>query len=249
MDYVDLGTSRLALVKVPAGTFQMGTTQVLTANNDWDNDVEHPVHEVRITKDFWMGQFPVTQRQWQEMMGNNPSYFRDAGPDAPVEQVSWNDAQAFIAKLNSRQTRWTVRLPTEAEWEYASRAGTTGETYGPLDDIAWSKGNNTGSTHPVGQKAPNAFGLYDMLGNVWQWCQDWFGPYTGAPVADPQGEPTGGKRVMRGGCFYCAAVHCRAARRNRDPQEHLSRSIGFRVVAVLNSKPLATGLETPRPAR
>jgi formylglycine-generating enzyme required for sulfatase activity len=119
------------------------------------------VHKVTISKDFWIGQFPVTQQQWQEVMGNNPSYCRSAGPDAPVEQVSWNDAQVFIAKLNGGQTRWTVRLPTEAEWEYASRAGTTEETYGPLDDIAWHKSNNSGSTHPVGQKVPNAFGLYD----------------------------------------------------------------------------------------
>jgi formylglycine-generating enzyme required for sulfatase activity len=236
-DYVVVGESQIALVKIPAGTFQMGTAQVLKAEDDWDNDVEHPVHEVRITKTFWMGEFSVTQREWQGVMGNNPSYCRNAGPDAPVEQVSWNDAQAFITKVNGQQTRWTVRLPTEAEWEYASRAGTTGETYGPLDDIAWYKGNNSGSTHPVGQKAPNAFGLYDMLGNVWQWCQDWFAPYTSASLIDPQGAPTGEKRVMKGGCFYCAAIHCRAARRNRDPQDHLSRSIGFRIVAEARTGP------------
>ncbi|MGC1258956.1 MAG: formylglycine-generating enzyme family protein [Candidatus Acidiferrales bacterium] len=245
MDYVDLGKSRIALVKVPAGTFQMGTAQVLTAEDDWNNDVEHPVHEVRITKDFWMGQFSVTQSQWQAVMGNNPSYCRNAGPDAPVEQVSWNDTQAFIARLNSQQARWTVRLPTEAEWEYACRAGTAGETYGPVDDVAWYKGNNSGSTHPVGQKVPNAFGLYDMLGNVWQWCQDWFGPYTSASSVDPEGAPTGEKRVMRGGCFYCAAIHCRAARRNRDPQDHLSRSIGFRIVAVARAGESPRTLSTP----
>jgi formylglycine-generating enzyme required for sulfatase activity len=235
MDYVDIGKYRNAMVKVPAGIFQMGTAQVLTTGQDWNNDVERPVHEVRITKEFWIGQSPVTQREWQEVMGNNPSYFRSAPPDAPVEQVTWNDTQTFIAKLNSRQTRWTVRLPTEAEWEYASRAGTTAETYGPLGDIAWYKGNNSGLTHPVGQRVPNAFSLYDMLGNVRQWCQDWFGPYTSASSVDPQGAPTGEKRVMRGGCFYCAAIHCRAARRNRDPQDHLSRSIGFRIVAELRT--------------
>jgi formylglycine-generating enzyme required for sulfatase activity len=236
-DNVVVGESQIALVRIPAGTFQMGTAQVLSAEGDWSNDVEHPVHEVRITRAFWMGKFAITQREWQEVMGNNPSYCRSAGPDAPVEQVSWNDTQAFIVKVNSQQTRWTVRLPTEAEWEYASRAGTTGETYGPLDDIAWYKGNNSGATHPVGQKAPNAFGLYDMLGNVWQWCQDWFGPYTSASLVDPQGPPTGEKRVMKGGCFYCAAIHCRAARRNRDPQDHLSRSIGCRIVADARTDP------------
>ena len=163
IEYVDLRSSRLSLVRVPAGIFKMGTNQVITTSQGWDNEVERPTHEVRITKDFWMGRFPVTQGQWQEVMGNNPSYCRDAGPDAPVEQVSWNDSQAFIAKLNSQQTRWTVRLPTEAEWEYACRGNTTEETYGRLDEIAWYGGNNTHSTHPVGQKLPNSFGLYDML--------------------------------------------------------------------------------------
>jgi len=236
IEYVDLRSSRLSLVRVPAGIFKMGTNQVITTSQGWDNEVERPTHEVRITKDFWMGRFPVTQGQWQEVMGNNPSYCRDAGPDAPVGQVSWNDSQAFIAKLNSQQTRWTVRLPTEAEWEYACRGNTTEETYGRLDEIAWYGGNNTHSTHPVGQKLPNSFGLYDMLGNVWQWCQDWFGSYTGASLIDPQGPATGEKRVMRGGCWYCDAIHCRAARRNRDPQDHLSRSIGFRIVAIARTE-------------
>jgi formylglycine-generating enzyme required for sulfatase activity len=231
-DSVDLGRSRLSLILVPPGVFQMGSPQVLATPDGWDNEVERPVHQVTITKGFWIGEFSITQRQWEEVMGNNPSYFAGAGPDLPVEQVSWTDAQAFIAKVNGKQTRWTVRLPTEAEWEYAARAGTTGETYGPVDSIAWYAGNNSRTTHPVGQKRPNGFGLYDMLGNVWQWCEDWFAPYASAPAIDPQGPPDGEKRVMRGGCWYCDAIHARAARRNRDPQEHLSRSIGFRIVAV-----------------
>ena len=185
-----------------------------------------------MSQDFWMGQFAVTQRQWQEAMGNNPSKFQGAGPEAPVEQVSWKDVQGFLAKVNTIQTRWTVRLPTEAEWEYAARAGTTGETYGPLDDIAWYGAKGLRTTHPVGQKLPNAFGLYDMLGNVWQWCQDWFGQYSSEPVIDPQGQPNGERRVTRGGCFYCDAVHERAARRNRDLEDQSSQSIGFRIVAV-----------------
>jgi formylglycine-generating enzyme required for sulfatase activity len=239
-DYVELPKSRLAIVRIPAGTFRMGTDQVLRADDHWKtcsdcpprNDVERPVHRVTISEGFWMGQFPVTQRQWLEMMGNNPSKLRDAGPEAPVEQVSWKDVQIFLAKVNTIQVRWTVRLPTEAEWEYATRSGSTGETYGPLDDIAWYRGNGSSRTHPVGQKLPNAFGLYDILGNVWQWCQDWFGLYSSEPAIDPQGPPTGEKRVMRGGCFYCDAIHERAARRNRDPEEYLSQSIGFRIVAV-----------------
>jgi formylglycine-generating enzyme required for sulfatase activity len=240
-DYVDLPKSRLLVVRIPAGMFRMGTDRVLTADDRWKpcqkcpprNDVERPVHQVTISKDFWMGQFPVTQLQWQEVIGNNPSHLRAAGPDAPVEQVSWKDVQVFLTKVNAIQNRWTVRLPTEAEWEYAARAGSTGETYGPLDDIAWYSANGSGTTHPVGKKLPDAFGLYDMLGNVWQWCQDWFDPYSSAPAIDPKGPPKGDRRVTRGGCFYCDAIHERAARRNRDLEEHLSPSIGFRIVAVL----------------
>ena len=175
-----------------------------------------PVHQVTITRDFWMGKFPVTQGQWQAVMGGNPSYFRNIGPDAPVDSVNFRDVQVFLAKVNATQSRWTVRLPTEAEWEYASLAGTTGATYGPLDRIAWYRANSGSSTHPVGQKAANAFGLYDMLGNVWDWCQDWFAPYTSVAVFDPQGPSTGDRRVTGGGCYYCDAVHERAARRNRN---------------------------------
>ena len=239
-DYVELVKSRLVIVRIPAGAFQMGTDLVIRADDHWEpcakcparNDVERPVHRVTISEDFWMGQFPVTQRQWQEVMGTNPSYFQGVGPEAPAEQVSWRDVQAFLAKVNTIQVRWTVRLPTEAEWEYAARAGSTGETYGPLDDIAWYGGNASHTIHAVGQKLHNAFGLYDMLGNVWQWCQDWFGPYSPGNVIDPQGPPTGERRITRGGCFYCDAVHERAARRNRDLEDHFSQSIGFRVVAI-----------------
>lgn len=239
-DYVELVKSRLAIVRIPAGTFRMGTDLVIRADDGWRscsdcpprNDVERPVRPVTISEDFWMGQFLVTQRQWQDVMGNNPSYFQGAGLEAPVEQVTFQDVQAFLAKVNTIQNRWTVRLPTEAEWEYAARAGSTGETYGPLDDIAWYGGDGARTTRPVGQKLPNAFGLYDTLGNVWQWCQDWFAPYSSEPAIDPQGPPSGERRVTRGGCFYCDAIHERAARRNRDLVDHRSQSVGFRVAAV-----------------
>ncbi len=239
-DYVDLGKSRLVVVKIPAGTFRMGSDHVINADDAWEpcstcparNDVERPVHQVTISKDFWIGLFDVTQEQWHAVMGNNPSYNKSAGFDAPVEQVSWKDVQAFLSRANAIQSRWTLRLPTEAEWEYAARAGTAAETYGPVDDIAWYKSNAGHTTHPVGHKKPNAFGLYDMLGNVWQWCQDRFGPYPDGPVTDPQGALSGDKHPTRGGCYYCDAVHARAARRNRDLEDHASRSIGFRIVAV-----------------
>lgn len=238
--YLDMEKARVAIVRIPAGTFLMGSNLNIKADDYWKpctncaarNDVERPVHQVTISKDFWMGQFDITQEQWQAVMDNNPSHAQAAGPKAPVEQVSWKDVQVFLAKVNAMHTHWTVRLPTEAEWEYAARAGTSGETYGPLGAIAWNGGNSSGSTHPVGQKLPNAFGLYDMLGNVWQWCQDWFGPYSSGAVTDPRGAETGEKRVTRGGCYYCDAVHERAARRNRDLEDHLSQNIGFRIVAV-----------------
>jgi formylglycine-generating enzyme required for sulfatase activity len=215
----------------------MGTNLVIKADDHWNpcdscgarNDVERPVHQVTIPKDFWMGEFDVTEAQWQAVMGTNPSEFK--GADLPVENVDFKDVQVFLSKVNAMQNKWTVRLPTEAEWEYAARAGTTGETYGPPDEIAWYGADSGKTLHPVGQKKPNAFGLYDMLGNVWQWCQDWFAPYSKDPVTDPQGATTGDLRATRGGCYYCAAVHIRAARRNRDTEDHKSRTIGFRIVA------------------
>jgi formylglycine-generating enzyme required for sulfatase activity len=231
-EQVLLGAADLTLVPIPAGTFRMGTDQVITDGAGWTNDAERPVHEVRITRAFWLGEVPVTQGQWQAVMGSNPSIVPSAGPDAPAENVSWDDAQAFIAKLNGMQARWTFRLPTEAEWEYACRAGTKGETYGPLVEIGWYGENGERTTHPVAEKQPNGFGLYDMLGNVWQWCADWFGPYTAVRATDPAGPPTGERRITRGGCFYCDAIHCRAARRNRDTADHRSKSVGFRVAAV-----------------
>jgi formylglycine-generating enzyme required for sulfatase activity len=245
LEFLHLGKSRLILVGIPSGKFWMGTNQIIATQGNWTNDAERPVHQVTISRDFWMGQFPVTQRQWQEVMGDNPSYCKDAGPEAPVEQVTWNRVQAFLAKVNVSQHRWKVRLPTEAEWEYAARAGTTGERYGPLDEIAWYKANGSGTTHPVGKKLPNAFGLYDMLGNVWQWCQDRFGAYPAASVVDPQGPTEGERRATRGGCYYCDAIHERAARRNRDLTEHSWRSIGFRIVAT----PRTDVIILPRPPR
>ena len=238
--YVAAGDTRIAIIRIPPGRFLMGTNEAIHADDSWKpcascpprNDAERPAHQVTITHEFWMGEFDVTQGQWQAVMGTNPSHSKESGPDAPVERVSWNDVQQFLGKVNASQQEWMVRLPTEAEWEYAARAGTTTETYGPLDDIAWYRGNGGGKTHRAGEKRPNAFGLYDMLGNVWQWCSDWFGPYPSATAVDPTGPESGDKRIDRGGCYYCDAIHERASRRNRDTVEHASPSIGFRIVAV-----------------
>jgi len=223
--------ARIEMVRIPPGHFRMGTDSTITGPQGWSNDGEGPAHDVTLTHSFWIGRYPITQRQWLAVMGVNPSHNLKSGLDAPVEQVSWGDCRAFITKLNQTQGLWIARLPSEAEWEYACRAGTSGERYGPIDQIAWYAGNSEGHSEPVGKKLPNAFGLYDMLGNVWQWCGDWFAAYSDSALVDPQGPASGEKRIMRGGCYYCDQVHARASRRNRDPEAHLYRSIGLRIAA------------------
>jgi formylglycine-generating enzyme required for sulfatase activity len=211
---------------------------------------------VKITKDFEMGKYEVTQAQWKSIMGSNPSRFK--GDDLPVEQVSWEDVQQFIQKLNSKSSRYIYRLPTEAEWEYACRAGTTGDYAGDLDSMAWyglEKANET--THPVGQKKPNAWGLYDMHGNVWEWCQDWYGDkyYASSPSANPRGpkknlqsSPSGSfprtpnppdypqthekdsGRVFRGGAWGNGASSCRSASRDSFEPGIRSSYLGLRLL-------------------
>jgi formylglycine-generating enzyme required for sulfatase activity len=189
-------------VRIPAGEFQMGS------ENDSD---EQPVHRVKISRDFEMGKCEVTQAQWQAVMGNNPSRFE--GDNLPVENVSWSDVQEFIKRLNQADSKYQYRLPTEAEWEYACRAGTTGDYAGDLDAMAWYEKNSGGKTHAVGQKQANAWGLYDMHGNVWEWCQDWYDSnyYRQSPGADPTGPTAGSARVFRGGSWDYAAACCRSA--------------------------------------
>ena len=169
------------------------------------------------------------------MMGSNPSYFK--GSTLPVEQVSWDDAVSYCAKLTARELAagrivagQAYRLPTEAEWEYAARAGTIGPRYGELDVIAWHSGNSGGETHPVKQKAANAWGLYDMIGNVWEWCSDWYGAYPSGSVTDPTGESSRSNRVYRGGSWINEARSCRSALRFRDEPGDRFNSLGFRSV-------------------
>ena len=184
----------IEFVWIPPGQFRMGSTSA-----EADDD-ERPRRRVRISRGFYMGTYKVTQEQWQAVMGTSPAHFSGC-LRCPVESVSWHDAQAFVAKLNDRAGRNLYRLPTEAEWEYAARAGTIGDRYAAsLDAVAWHEGNSDGRTHPVGTKAPNAWGLYGMLGNVREWVQDWYGSYSGGRVADPQGPGTGTARfrVYRG---------------------------------------------------
>lgn len=221
-------TSRaIALIEIPAGSFTMG---IKVPQGHFSPD--GPAHQVTLTQAFWMGKFPVTQGQWQAVMGNTPSFYQDAGLDAPVEEVSWDDAQQFLAKLNGMQQDWIFRLPTEAEWEYACRAGDQGEQDANLDAIAWYDQNSGDKPHPVGQKQPNAFGLYDMQGNVLQWCQDWSGGYPPDPAEDPKGPTDGEFRILRGGSFVDKAEQVRSTSRNAYAPDHSLMFAGFRVCAV-----------------
>lgn len=187
----------MEFVAIRPGTFMMGCS----AGDTECYSEEKPLHEVEITKPFEIGKYQVTQAQYQEVMGANPSYF--PGPNHPVEGVSWEDAQKFCEKLNARKDGFLYRLPTEAEWEYAARGGNSAARYGPLPEVAWYHDNSEGSTHPVGQKKPNGFGLYDTLGNVWEWVQDRYGQeyYSQSPDRDPPGPLSGEYRVARGGSW------------------------------------------------
>jgi formylglycine-generating enzyme required for sulfatase activity len=210
---VDLGGGvKMEMVLIPAGSFMMG--------DDNGDDAEKPVHKVTITKPFYLGKYEVTQEQWEAVMGNNPSKFK--GPKNPVEQVSRNECQAFLGKLNAKAGAQTGKfvLPTEAQWEYACRAGGTtkycfGDDEARLGDYAWYGANSLGRTHAVGEKKPNTFGLYDMHGNVWEWCADWYvlGYYAKSPADDPRGPTTGSLCMARGGGWFYPAGGCRSASR------------------------------------
>jgi len=213
-------TTSIELVLIPGGSFRMGSTSS-EAYGD-----EQPVHQVTLSS-FHIGKYPVTQRQWRAVMGKNPSRFK--GKDRPVEQVSWDDVQEFIQKLN-QLTGKRYRLPTEAEWEYAARGGTSGDRYGNIEDIAWYDDNSGGSTQPVGVKQPNAYGLYDMLGNVWEWCQDWYGSYTSSAKTNPTGPSSGSGRVYRGGSWFDDARGVGAPYRDSiDYTDYRSIDLGFRL--------------------
>jgi formylglycine-generating enzyme required for sulfatase activity len=225
----------MEFLAIPAGEFWMGA-----ADGDTDaQDDEKPLHRVIISKPFFLGRYPVTQREWTVVMGNNPSDFKGK-PNHPVENISWNDAQEFIGRLNRWEPGNRYRLPTEAEWEYACRDGTTtrysfGDGARQLEKYAWYKGNAKGTTHPVGEKTPNRLGLHDMHGNVSEWVQDWYNEnyYEESPVSDPSGPDTGSHRVLRGGSWFYRARFARVSSRGRDvPGGRLS--IGFRL--ALNSK-------------
>jgi len=223
----------MKLVLIPAGVFVMGWP-------DTDRDArpaEKPQHEVRITKPFYLGKYEVTQEQWRAVMGNNRSMFKS--PKNPVEQVTWDDCQAFLEKLNAKHGGGgKFPLPTEAQWEYACRAGSTTRCYfgdgeGSLGEYAWYNGNSGGKTHPVGEKKPNTWGLYDMHGNVLEWCADWYGGYANSSLEDPTGPVGGSGRVCRGGGCTYAAWYCRSAARFIGGSGYRHYSLGLRVSRVV----------------
>ena len=212
-------------VLIPAGTFMMGSPA-----DDPERIVNETLHEVTISKPFYLQTTEVTQGQWKRVMGNNPSRFNKCGDDCPVEQVSWNDARDFISRLNQMAKTDKYRLPTEAEWEYAAKAGSSSSRYGDCNDIAWYADNSNMKTHAVGQKLPNAWGLYDMLGNVWEWCYDYLGDYTSGSITDPVGKPHGFDiRITRGGGYAGKGWGCRATSRHATAPKLSGESIGFRL--------------------
>jgi formylglycine-generating enzyme required for sulfatase activity len=207
---------------IPAGEFDMGSPPT-----EADRDDDETLHHVKITRPFMMATTPVTQAQWAALMGDNPSAFQ--GDDLPVEEIPWRLAVTFCEKLSKTESKH-YRLPTEAEWEYACRAGTQTPFGGSnkLAEMGWYSGNSEGRTHRVARKKPNAWGLYDMHGNVWQWCFDGYGPYAGDAV-DPKGVNNTLLRVLRGGSWYYFAQNCRCAFRNRNLVDNRNQNIGFRV--------------------
>lgn len=244
---------------IPAGTFIMGSP----AEEEGRLSTEDPMHSVTLSRSFYMQTTEVTQSQWKLVMSSDPSRYPNCGDDCPVNRVSWEDVQEFIRRLNAKEGTSKYRLPSEAEWEYAARAGTNTATYsGPLeilgknnapalDPIAWYAGNScveysggdncsawpqrqyscpSCGPHPVARKQPNAWGLYDMMGNAWEWCQDWYGSYRSGSATDPTGPSKGKARVLRGGGWDHEARWCRSASRARFPPDIWVSTFGFRLV-------------------
>ena len=218
---------QFTMVEVGGGTFTMGATSE-QGSDAWDE--EKPAHEVTLS-DYYIGQTEVTQALWEAVMGSNPSDSK--GDNLPVERVSWDDCQVFIQKLN-QLTGKQFRLPTEAEWEYAARGGRKSRGYkyaggNNIDSVAWCDGNSGNETHPVATKQANELGIYDMSGNVLEWCSDWCGDYTSSSQSDPQGSSSGSFRVIRGGCYYNFARNCRVSYRISNTLDYRSGYLGLRL--------------------
>jgi len=229
----------MEFVLIRPGSFRMGSPE-----DEPGRYLGEILHKVNLTRPFYLQTTEVTQAQWRAVMGDNPSSHKRCGDRCPVEQVSYEDAQRFIRELNLKEGTDRYRLPTEAEWEYACRAGSTKALPNgtitrfqcDLDDnlnaISWYCGNAQDQVHPVTGKNPNAWGLYDMLGNVQEWCRDWFGPYPADEVVDPNGPQKGTYRVMRGGAWFSPARDVRCASRFGSPPPYRFRHIGFRLAVT-----------------
>mgnify|MGYP002673808187 CR=1 FL=1 len=214
------------MVYVSGGTFTMGAT----SEQGSDAYDEKPTHSVTLSS-FYLCKYEVTQALWKAVMGKNPSSFK--GNNLPVENVSWNDCQTFISRLNNL-TGKNFRLPTEAEWEYAARGGNRSRGYkysgsNVLSDVAWYDGNSGSKTHPVGTKSPNELGLYDMSGNVYEWCSDWKGTYSSSAQTNPTGLSSGSFRVCRGGSWNGITWYCRSSGRNYGPPDFRYYGLGLRL--------------------
>lgn len=212
-------------IKIPLGEYMMGSTA------NWPS--EQPIHKVQITENFEMATTQVTQAQWQSITGINPSDFK--GENRPVERVSWEDIQDFLEKANKLSNKYTYRLPTEEEWEYVARAGTTQEYAGNLEEMGWHKANADSKTHDVAQKKPNSWGFYDMHGNVWEWCEDWYEDYSTKIVPHLKGSTTVPCKVVRGGSWYFGEDYSRSAFRFYLTPDTRCKHIGFRLARSLKS--------------
>ncbi|OQY50628.1 MAG: hypothetical protein B6240_01295 [Desulfobacteraceae bacterium 4572_87] len=214
----------MEFVYIPPGSFMMGSP-----SDEMDRNVDERQHQVTLTKGFYIQKAEVTQGQWERVMGSNPAIFSSCGQDCPIEYVSWHDCQQFIKKLNQAEGTIKYRLPTEAEWEYACRAETSGTFAGELNDFGWYASNSDVKTCPVGGKQPNTWGLYDMHGNVWEWCQDFYGEYPSDPVKNPVGPSSAPTRVYRGGSFSNEGSSCRSANRKMSDPNKRYINLGFRL--------------------
>jgi len=248
------------LVFIPAGEFVMGSPE---HEEGRDAEREGKRHKVQLTKPFYLGKYEVTQPEWQKLMPKNPSYF--IGESLPVDSVRWPECQGFVKRLNTSLPSPSGRgaggegpsfaLPTEAQWEYACRAGTqTPYSFGgdenELGDHAWYRPNHADTKHPVGQKKPNNWGLYDMHGNAWEWCEDWYGPYPTGELTDPTGPDVGTDRILRGGSGWNPAPLLRSARRQFEKPSHLTHTVGCRLVLNIPltlARPTAAGDGLPQP--
>lgn len=218
---------------VEGGSFKMGSQKDNPKGRNYDSEADNdetPVHIVNVSS-FYLGETEVTQALWKVVMGSNPSIFK--GDNLPVENVSWNDCQMFIRKLN-QLTGKNFRLPMEAEWEFAAKGGCKSHDYkyagsNNIVDVAWYADNSDKKTHPVKSKTPNELGLFDMSGNVWEWCQDWYGSYNFGSQTNPTGPSTGLNRVLRGGSLYLNAGICRVSTRYSKDPNHKSNRYGFRL--------------------